>query len=170
MAKKQINAILWRSYLVATSRALWRETSSQYYIDLPKSDYETFFGSRAAQNTDTDGNLTYTITLKPFEGAPPVGEYDITFKKLRAGTGREGSWNINRQSLEQAYELWQPSRGPLKKFDDMSILEKDSNFLVIVRDIDGRFHGRWIQSSDFRQIPEGIRQIITSAKAGWVAL
>lgn len=170
MAKKEIKAILWRSYMAETSKALWRETTSQYYIDLPKSDYENFFGAHAVVDTDREGNTTYTITLEPFDGVPAVGSYALTFKKLRPGSRRQDTWNINGQWLDRAYKLWQPNNGPLKKFSEMSTAERSSNFLIIARDVDGRFHGRWIRSPDFAVLPEGIKEIITSRKAGWTSL
>lgn len=167
MTKKQIDAVLWRSYLTSTSDALWGERTSQYYIDFPRADYENFFGPGAAKAVDKDGNETFTITLERYEGLPPAETYDVTFKKLRDGTERAGTWNMNGQFTEQAYDLWQRKRGALKTFANMDVNEKKRNYIVIVRDVDGLFHGRWIQASDFAALPEAIRQVLTESTAGW---
>ncbi len=170
MANKQIDAVLWRTYLTSTSDALWGTNTSQYYIDLPKSDYENFFGATCQKALDRDGNETFTITIEAFDGVPRVERSSLTFKKLRKGTAREGTWNINDQSPEKAYDLWRKMRGPLKTFSAMDIEERSLNYLVIVRDLDGGFHGRWIQATDFAALPEGIREILTKTTAGWKML
>lgn len=167
MAQKQVNAILWRSYLTSTSDALWGERTNQYYIDLPKSDYENFFGGRATKSADSDGNQIFTITLEPYDGEPPAETYSLTFKKLREGTGRAGSWNMNGQFKDGAYALWQMGRGPIKQFAKMNPDESKKNYILILRDLDGGFHGRWIQESDFMLLPQMLQNIIGQTSAGW---
>lgn len=170
LTKKIINALLWRSYLTSTSDALWGERSSQYYIDLPRSDFENFFGQSVSKEVDKDKNEIFTITLEPFEGVPSAEKYDLTFKKLRAGTEREGTWNINDQFTDRAYDLWQQNRGPLKTFSSMDSEERKRNYIVIFRDLDGHFHGRWVQASDFVLLPDEVQQVMTKTTAGWRSL
>lgn len=170
MSKKQIDALLWRSYLTSTSDALWGERTNQYYVDLPRADYENFFGSDSAKGVDKDGNEIYTITLDSFEGTPSAGKYDLTFKKLRDGTERAGSWNMNGQFTDRAYDLWQHKRGPLQPFAKMDTEERKRNYMVIVRDLDKKFHGRWIQASDFSLLPVRLQHILAAATAGWKKL
>lgn len=170
MAKKQIDALLWRSYMTSTSDALWGQRTNQYYIDFPKSDYEEFFGQYCVKEVDGDGNDVFSITLEPFEGKPSAGEYEVKFKKLRSGTERAGSWNMNGQFRDRAYDLWQQNRGPLKPYAAMDSDERANNYIVIFRDVDGRFHGRWIQAPDFALLPERLRRILLESKAGWSKL
>jgi hypothetical protein len=170
LPKKLIDAVLWRSYLTSTSAALWGESTSQYYIDLPKFDYENFFGPSSAKGVDKEKNSVISVMLEPYEGIPAADRYELTFKKLREGTGRAGSWNMNGQHTNKAYPLWQQQRGPTKSFTQMGVEEKNKNFILILRDVDYKFHGRWIRETDFVLLPEVFQAILLSAPAGWRAL
>lgn len=170
MALHQIDAILWRSFLTSTSDALWGTRKSQYYIDLPAGDYETFFSDHATQGVDPQGNTTYSIWLEPFDGSLPVEKYQLTFKKLRQGVEREGSWNINDQSPQNAYPLWQKERGPASPYQQMADEERKRNFLVVARDKSGRFYGRWLRGDDFDSLPAEMRDLLKARSAGWSAL
>ena len=169
MSKRQLTALLWRSYLDATSSALWELSKSQYYIELPKleNDYFDFFGSSAIREKDERGNDLFTIRLAPFEGTAPVERYDLKLVKLRDGVERAGNWQVLNQRGENAYSLWQKNRGPEKTAQEMAANEKKKNFIVIAKDITGEFHGRWIRSSDFDVLPERVSTLLTSKEFGW---
>jgi hypothetical protein len=156
--------------MTSTSDALWGGRKNQYYIDLPAGDYESFFAGCAEQGTDEENNPTFTIWLEPFAGTPGVARHRIEFEKKREGIGREGSWNINRQHLDHAYPLWQRERGPTKRFQDMNADEKTRNFLVVARDVEGRFHGRWVRPEDFSSLPTRIKNLLEQKRAGWSLL
>ncbi len=143
---------------------------NQYYIDLPKSNYEQFFGTGAAKSFDDDQNEIFTITLQPFDGTPKEAAYSVTFKKLRAGTARAGSWNMNGQFGDKAYPLWQKGRGPTKSFSDMPKQEREKNYILILRDVDGQFHGRWVRDSDFDALPNTLQSLLKANNAGWKEL
>jgi hypothetical protein len=170
MALHRIDAILWRSYMTSTSDALWGVRSNQYYIDLPASDYETFFDGRAEQSVDQENNSTFTIRLEPFDGEPAVAQYQIEFEKKREGIARAGSWNINGQHSDTAYPLWKSGRGPSKRFQEMEPDEKKRNFIVIARDLEGKFHGRWVRAEDFDELPNCIKTLLEQKSAGWSLL
>jgi hypothetical protein len=168
MSLKRINAILWRKYLAATSSALWKLSKSQYYFELAgtEPDYDQFFGDKATASQDERGNSLFTIQLEPFEGHPSVEAYELKFTKLRDVVERAGDWQVH-QSGENAYALWRASRGPLKSFQDMDEAERKLNFIVIVRDVDGRFHGRWIPGDEFHSLPVAIQNLLISKNVGW---
>jgi len=170
MTKKRINAILWRSYLSATSAALWGTNKSQYYFALSKDDYSGFFGNRATQSIDAQQNSVYTICLEPYEGMHPAGPYDLSIIKLRDDAARSGEWQMIDQSVERAYALWRKARGPVDKYENLPPAERSRNFIVIARDVDFRFHGRWIRGSDFATLPTAIQELLTKKSVGWSTL
>jgi hypothetical protein len=170
MAKKKIEAVLWREYATSTSDCLWGERNNQYYIELREGDYEKFFGNKAQRSTDAEGNEAFVITLAPFDGMPPVEKTEITFTRLRDGLARAGKWRINAQHLDQAYPLWQRDRGPLEKFMVMDAEDKRRTFLLITRDVDQCFHARWIRSEDFEKLPSRIKELLRDKSAGWSEL
>ncbi len=169
MSQKQIDAILWRKYLTATSHAVWGVSSSQYYFELPDRGYEQFLGTKCSQFKDNDGNQAYKITLESFEGVPSAAPRDVTFAKKRPGAHREGNWTVDsiRDGTGTAYDLWRKSRGPAARYEQLPPAEKEKNYIIIVRDIDGLFHGRWIRGSDFDALPTRVREALASENAGW---
>ena len=167
MTKKYIDAVLWRRYATSTSDCLWGSRLNQYYIELRPDDYARFFGNSARQAKDQDGNETYSITLEAFDGVPQVASTDITFTLLRAGLQRARKWRINGQHKDQAYALWRRRHGPQKEFAEMDPVEKATNLLVIVRDVGGCFHGRWIRSEDFEKLPLLFQTIFREKSSGW---
>jgi hypothetical protein len=169
MSRKPIDAILWRKYLAATSHAVWGVNSSQYYFELPDRGYEQFFGKNFTPFKDRDGNSAFRISLESFNGNPSAGPRDITFAKKRPGVHREGNWTVDsiRDGSGTAYDLWRKNRGPVDQYDNLPPDEKDKNYIVIVRDTDGLFHGRWVRGSDFDVLPIKIQNILSSENAGW---
>lgn len=169
MTLKQIDAILWRKYLAATSHAVWGVSSSQYYFELPDRGYEKFFGTNCSRFKDKDGNDAFKITLESFNGAPSAGPRDVTFAKKRPGAHRAGKWTVDsiRDGTGTAYDLWRKNRGPIARYEQLPSAEKEKNYIVIARDIDGLFHGRWIRGSDFDALPPIVRDALASETAGW---
>lgn len=169
MSQKPIDAILWRSYLAATSSALWQLNTSQYYFELPRTepDYIEFFGDSVMESQDYRGNKVFTINLEPFEGENMVARYELKCVKLREGVQRAGNWQVLDQNGELAYALWQKERGPLRPFQNMDEEERQKNFIVIARDVDGCFHGRWIRDDDFLSLPPRVKHLLETKAVGW---
>ena len=172
MSRKQIDAILWRKYLSATSHAVWEVSSSQYYFELPDADYQNFFDGNCPSFTDKDGNQAYTLTLEAFDGQQAVGPHNVTFAQKRPGAHRAGKWTVDsiRDGNGRAYELWRRNRGPIDQYLNLPVAEKEKNYILITRDIEGGFHGRWIRGSDFDVLPIKIQEKLKSANAGWSKL
>jgi hypothetical protein len=170
MALKQIDAILWRRYLAATSTALFGLSASQYYIEMPPAsdDYLEFLNGTGSHFTDPQGNKCVTFHIAEFDGSN-AQKYAMTFKILAPGKAREGYININDQNPKNGYPLWLPPRGPLKVFEK-SVDAYAPQFAVIVRDVHNAFHARWIRHEDFLALPDKIRGILSVKDAGWSLL
>jgi hypothetical protein len=169
MSRKQIDAILWRKYLTATSHAVWEVSTSQYYFELPADEFKDFFNGNYRFSVDAEGNENFTISLEPFDGEPKVGSHNVTFARKRPGSAREGKWTVDsiRDGKAKAYDLWRRNRGPISRYESLSEAEREKNYIAIVRDVNGHFHGRWIRGTDFDALPVAVQDIISSALAGW---
>lgn len=170
MTLKQIDAILWRSYLKEASKAIWGDSNSQYYFEVAGSDLTDFFGSNF-EHYKKDGNDSFVINLEEFEGADPAEKHKIHLT-LKADTkARKGMWVVNNAIRDgsnwRAYDLWRQGRGPIARYDELTSDEKSKNYIVIARDVDGGFHGRWIRGSDFDALPMTIQEALKSKGAGW---
>lgn len=168
MARMSISAILWRRYLAATSHAVWAVNNSQYYFELTGS-YEGFFDGAARKSSDDEGNETFAITLEAFEGSPSVDPYEVIFTKKRATAAREGMWTVDsiRDGKKRAYDLWRKGRGPEAQYNQLPEPDKNQNYIVVVRDTENKFHGRWIRGGDFEALPKRVKELLASKNCGW---
>ncbi len=172
MARKKVDAILWRKYLAATSHAIWEVSNSQYYFELPVGNFHEFFKGNCENYVDSEGNDSFAISLEPFDGELKLGPHKVTFVRKRPGSAREGKWTVDsiRDGKAKAYGLWRRERGPISRYESLPDTEKEKNYIVIARDIDGRFHGRWIRGTDFDALPVAVQNTLSSALAGWRTL
>ncbi|WP_164706994.1 hypothetical protein, partial [Pseudomonas viridiflava] len=156
--RKELDAFLWRSCNKATLDSLLDVSRGQYDVRLTKRDYERFFrGLSPHAPTALDG-YNITVALQPFSGINPVGEAQIVVRYLGPKSSRK-DWIISSQRPDSAYELWRENRGFVSR---QSVGEKD--FIVIARDVDNGFHGRWIRSEDFNTLPDVMRQPMNSSE------
>ena len=170
MSLKQINAILWRSYLTSTSDALFGIKKSQYYIEMPVGggDYLQFINGAGKTFVDDNGNNCVTFPVVEVEGGI-CEQREMTFKVLREDAARAGNMNIEDQSPANAYPLWSAGRGPLAVYEK-AINDAAPQYAVIFRDVDNCFHARWIRHEDFQSLPENVTKLLQTKPAGWESL
>jgi hypothetical protein len=166
MANIQIEAILWRKYKSATSTALFGLSASQYYIELPSTggDYLGFVGEAGATFTDPQGNTSVKFSIAELDEGV-CGEYEMTITLLAPDKARAGNSRIENQSPSNAYPLWQKERGPLAPYDH-AIDEPSPQYAIVVRDVEKRFHARWLRNEDFLALPLRIQEIIQAKDFG----
>jgi 5-methylcytosine-specific restriction protein B len=158
---KRVSAILWRKCNKATFDSLNDLSDGQYDIRLTKNDYEHFFlALPPVDQTDLGGYSLY-VPLEPFVGPQAVAATEIKVRFMGEKSGRK-DWNIPSQRRATAYALWRQGRGVSKAFN-----EKAQEFMLIIRDIDGKFHARWIHDRDFTALPLAVQQVLNSKEAGW---
>lgn len=157
----QVSAILWRKYNKATVDTLNDRSDGQFHIALPKRDYENFFIGVSKTNQTPRGGFNLEVPIEPFTGSDPVPAETLVVRSMGVDSKR-GDWNIPSQRSNTAYPLWRPNRGTPTTFD-----ESRSEFLLIARDVRGKFHARWIQHASFAGLPQTIQDILNSDNAGW---
>jgi hypothetical protein len=162
--RKELDGFLWRSCNRATLDTLLGVSSGQYHIALPKRDFSPFFRGLSAQNPTERGGFEFMVPIQPFSGSNPVEQRTIVVRYLGLESERK-DWNIRAQRPDSAYELWRENRGFVSR---QSV--GDNDFIVIARDTDNGFHGRWIRSADFNALPEEMRKPMINSEAGWQAL
>lgn len=161
---KELDAFLWRSCNSATLDTLLGVSDGQYHIALPRRDFENFFRGLPRQNPTKKGGYEFTVQLQPFSGHDPVELTEIVVRHMGPESERK-DWNIRAQRPESAYALWRQHRGFASR---QSVSDKD--FIVIARDTDNGFHGRWIRSADFNALPAVMKGLMNSSEAGWAEL
>ncbi|MDN2717448.1 hypothetical protein [Janthinobacterium sp. SUN120] len=158
---KRVSAILWRKCNKATFDSLNDLSAGQYDIRLTKRDYENFFLGVAMEDVTELGGYTLKVVLEPFTGPSPVERTSIKVRFMGESSGRK-DWNIPSQRKGTAYPLWRPGRGASKVF------KNDANeFMLLIRDANGKFHARWIHHADFSALPQDIQNILNQSEVGW---
>lgn len=158
---KRASAILWRKCNKATFDTLNDSSAGQYDIRLTRRDYEKFFLGVAKADETELGGYTLNVVLEPFTGPSPVALTTIKVRFMGELSGRK-DWNIPSQRQGTAYPLWRPGRGVGTTFT------ADANeFMLIIRDVDGKFHARWIHHADFSALPDNIKTMLSENEVGW---
>jgi len=161
--RKELDAFLWRKCNQATLDTLLGVSEGQYHIALSRQDFSPFLRG-LSQNKPTDkGGYEFNVPIQPFDGPGAVPLSEIVIRYMGPESGRK-DWNIRAQRPGSAYELWR-ERGYVSR---QSV--GDNDFIIIARDINNGFHGRWIRSADFVALPEEMKMPMTKSEVGWQAL
>ena len=162
--KKALEAILWRKANRATIDTLEGHSKGQYHITLSSEDYTGFFRGLSPTEHTKLGGFEYKVPIEAFDGNSPVDKRELIVRFMGPDSQRK-DWNIRAQRPFSAYELWRPNRA----FDDYT-REKHADYLVIARDINSKFHARWIRTADLERLPDKIKAAVLEKDAGWVNL
>lgn len=161
---KRVSAILWRKCNQATFDTLNDSSKGQYHIGLSTHDYENFFFGVGRIDATEKGGFSMDVPLEPFTGPSPVEATSIKVRFMGDSSVRK-DWNIPSQRMGTAYPLWRPGRGVSKVFKANA-----NEFMLLIRDVDGKFHARWIHHADFSALPQDIQNILNRSEVGWEKL
>lgn len=158
--KKQVAAILWRQVLQATLDTLEGESRGQYHITLTTHPgISQFFGSLERQLEGSHGGYTIAVPLEAYEGSEPVPAQTLPIKYVGPLSERR-DWRIASQRPRTAYPLWREDRDPV------TYVTHPKQYIVIVRDVDDKFHARWISPKGLERLPEELRRMFESRQMG----
>jgi 5-methylcytosine-specific restriction protein B len=159
--RKRVVAILWRKCNKATFDSLNDLSAGQYDIRLTKQDFDNFFvGVERTEITEL-GGYSLIVGIEPFTGLSPVDLTSVKVRFMGESSGRK-DWNIPSQRKATAYPLWRSGRGVSQVFKP-----NDNEFMLLIRDVDGKFHARWIHHADFNALPKVIQDILSRSEVGW---
>jgi 5-methylcytosine-specific restriction protein B len=152
--------IMWRLCEKATYDTLHGSSKGQYHIAIPdREEFHKFFGGLPRTATELEG-YELEVPIEPFEGDSPVEAWTLPVRYMGKESARK-DWNIIAQRPDTAYPLWGPGRGVPGEYETGW-----REYLVIVRDVHGSFHARWIGTEDFEALPQWVRETLLSDKYG----
>jgi hypothetical protein len=161
---KQVDAFLWRRCNKATIDSLVGDSAGQYHITLSTGKFEGFFQGLTRENTTDRDGYDFIVPFESFTGKDPVAQQNLTIRYMGPKSARK-DWNIPSQRPQSAYELWRLGRAFSSRSD-----VGDKDFIVIARDVDNGFHGRWIKSTDFEHLPDDMKRAMSESDVGWKKL
>ena len=162
MAKVPIAAILWRRVNQATFDSLRGESKGQYDIRLTAlAGLQEFFAGVPQVDPTDKGGYTLTLTIAPFEGPQPIEEQELRVRYMGPRSERR-DWYIASQRPDTAYPLWRVGRA----FDPAEFTPGGSDFVVLIRDVNGSFHARWVSAANFSRLPPELQSRFQEKEIG----
>ena len=159
--KIRVKALLWRSCNQATFDSLHGISKGQYDIRLTTNPgIATFFAGLEETDSTDRGGFTLHVPIERFEGVDPVAAMTLDVHYMGPRSQRK-DWNIPAQRPETAYELWRPGRGV-----PASIAEAAADYVLLVRDVNDRFHARWLRAAHLTALPANVREAIVAQEVG----
>ena len=156
----RVTGVFWRWINGASHRTLHNNYEGQYHITVPKTvdkPLRIFLGELPQRDLTGSGGFTVNIPIERFDGEQPVEPRNLTIRYM-GGSSERGDWNFPSQATDP-YPLWAPSRGVSNEFD-----EQAREYIMLIRDEDGRFHARWQRGVD--DLPNPLRIQIASRNSG----
>ena len=157
-----IKAILWRRLQQANYDSLGGISTGQYDIRLGRDDtFEDFFEGIAHLAPTALGGYDLSVPIAAFDGPSPVQATELRVRFMGSQSQRR-DWNIPSQRPETAYPLWRLGRANPNQAEE--------NYIVLIRDVTGQFHARWLNAAAMDALPPNISQALRAKNFGVYSL
>lgn len=163
---------------VAVQSVLFRKltnSNADMFLGNNRGEYDLRFGRLAEIQDFTDsiaeedptalGGWTKRIPVQPFEGASSVPAEKLRLRFMGPSGARSNDTYIASQS-SSAYPLWAPARA---RPGASSAADLVGDVALIVKDVDGGFHCRYVPREDLSGLPTALQASISAQEKGvWV--
>lgn len=161
MPTVRLRAILWRLMNKATFDTLAGSSRGQYDIRLGSDPrIAAFFKGLNKEDPTSLGGFTLRVQIEAYEGSNPVPRQTIEVRCMGPDSERK-DWYIASQRPDTAYPLWRCGRGAPEQFSG-----SPHELVLIARDVNGHYHGRWVKEETFQNLPEELRHELTQQEVG----
>jgi len=152
--------ILWRRVLSATIDTLRGVSRGQYDIRLGRPEgVESFFAGLPRLHQTSLGGYDLAVPVAAADRPIPVQASTIMVAYIGADSAR-ADWRIPSQRPDTAYPLWREGAGLSAN------TLPGTDFIVLVRNLDGAFHARWLRAGDVGALPHSVTAPMRSGNAG----
>lgn len=163
--KLGVQSILFSKLQNSNARMFLGLNRGQYDLRYGKvTDVGDFVAGLPADAPTALGGWTKHLLLQAFDGTPaaPPQQLRLRFWGPRGTPSRASSYYIAGQTTNP-YELWRPGRA---RPGAAAAADLVGDVPLIVKDVEGGLHGRWIRREDLRRLPTGLRQAINAQDQG----
>lgn len=160
--KVGVAAILFARISSTNARTLLGQFKGQYDLRLGSdAAFDSFSTGVADQDPTNNGGWTRAIPIEAVEGANPVPAQALSLRFMGPQSQRKDFYF--RGQTTSPYPLWAPSRTHAGSSAEADLID---DVALVVRDVEGRFHARWVQKADVGLLPEELRRVIASEQQG----
>ena len=164
MTTVPVAAVLWKRLTETNFKALDGQLRGEYDLRLGTDPrFRDFFGSLPQQKPTARGGYQYEIPIEPFTGPNPVPRRTIVLRYMGPAASRANDTYFASQQPTTAYELWRKGRA-FPAGTGYAAVSNDR--VVVIRDVRGGFHARWLRASDLPALPSAILQAFTNEEFG----
>lgn len=157
-----VESVLFRRVKEINVRALRGEEKGQYHVTLTAApDLSSFAREIPETDPTANGGWTRLIPLEPFLGSTPVPASSLKFRFMGPRSQRR-DYNFAGQS-SAPYPLWAEGRAFTSDADATSISQ---DVIIVIRDVSGKYHARWIRAENVSALPAGIATRLEHDEAG----
>lgn len=151
-----IRSVLFKRITDINWRALTGQERGQYDLRLGTTpEFGTFFDALPTEDPTELGGWSRRVSFEPYTGPSPVPAHEVTFRYMGLQSQRKDYYFASQKhDLPEAYPLWRPGRtAPVAA----PFAQVDGAAVVVVRDVDDRFHARWLSADEVLQLPLTLR-------------
>ena len=155
-----VEAVLFVSINRISWRAMNGQEKGQYDLRIAaKSEIGAFFESVPTTETTDLGGWLRNVPIQAFDGPEPVPARTVPLRYGGPQSGRKDYYFPSQKAGgDRAYPLWSPVRvtGAVGRPYE----EIEGALALIVRDIHGGFHARWVPADKVGDLPEALQERI----------
>lgn len=158
-----VHSILFRRLQNSNAEAFLGGNRGEYdlrYGKLPA--IATFTADLPAELPTTLGGWTKQLPIEPLDGPDPVPAKNLRLRYMGPGGARADDTYIASQSSDP-YPLWKPDRARPGATVAADLV---GDVALVIKDVRGHLHARWILREDLPDLPDGLRQAIDRHEKG----
>lgn len=164
MTKIPASAVLWKKATETNFKALNGEHKGEFDFRLGTDPrFREFFASLPKESPTELGGYNHSVPIEPFTGQDPVPGRTIVLRYMGPSAKRANDTYFASQQPATTYDLWRKGRS----FPDGAVYsDVEGDRVLVVRDINGDFHARWLRRDDIASLPQPIRDAIENEERG----
>ncbi len=164
MTKIPVSAVLWKKATETNFKALNGEHKGEFDYRLGTDPrFREFFSSLPQESPTALGGHNHSVPIEPFTGPNPVPGRTIVLRYMGPSAARANDTYFASQQPSTTYDLWRKGRS----FPDGAVYsDVEGDRVLVVRDVNGGFHARWLRRDDTASLPQPIRDAIENEERG----
>lgn len=164
MTKIPVSAVLWKKATETNFKALNGEHRGEFDFRLGTDPrFREFFSSLPLESPTALGGYNHSVPIEPFTGPDPVPPRTIVLRYMGPSAARANDTYFASQQPSTTYDLWRKGRS----FPAGAVYgDVEGDRVLVVRDVNGGFHARWLRRDDIASLPQPIRPAIENEERG----
>lgn len=161
-----VQSVLFRKLTNSNADMFLGNNRGEYDLRFGRlAEIQDFTDSIAEEDPTALGGWTKRIPVQPFDGAPSAPASNLRLRFMGPSGARSNDTYIASQTSDP-YPLWAPARA---RPGASTAADLAGDVALLVKDVDGGFHGRYVRREDLSGLPAALQASISAHEKGvWV--